>query len=140
MDNRLGAGSAAASVPLSDQVVAMPRHCASDDKHRLSVPRSLSFPPSLTPKDRFIFRTSTMCHFESVSSFFLSPPEARSPSFCLSILTLSSHCVCSLQLSEVDLTFALSLGIRIHSAVLKESVSIDWLGVRALSIKFLFGI
>ena len=133
MDNRLGVGTAAASVPLSDQVVAMPRLCASGDKHRLSVPRSLPFPSSLTPKDRFIFRTSTVCHLESVSSLFLSPPEARThPFFSVSLPSLP------LQLSELDLTFALSLVIRIHSGVLKESVSIDWLGVRELSIKFLF--
>ena len=37
--------------PFSERVAVVPRPRASDDKHLLLVPRSLSFPSSLTPKD-----------------------------------------------------------------------------------------
>lgn len=72
MDNRPGARGAAGSMLLSDQVMAMPRYRAADDKHLLLVPWSLiSF--QLDSKGPIHFR-----HLYNVPllvcRFFLSEP------------------------------------------------------------------
>lgn len=73
MNNRPeGARRAAGSVLLSDQVVVMPRHCASDDKHLLLVPWSLI---SLQLDSKGLIH---LCHLYNVPlgdcRFFLSEP------------------------------------------------------------------
>lgn len=90
---------------------------ASDDKHLLLVPRSLSFPSSLTPKDWFVFSPTTACHFESVGSFFLKP-RGNEP-IIISSYTASFLPTASIFCSSLKGTFASSLVIRLYCAVLK---------------------
>lgn len=135
MDNRPGARRAAGSVLLSDQVMVMPRHGASDDKHLLLVPWSLiSF--QLDAKGPIHLRHLYNMPL-SVCRFFLSEPT-KGNEYIMIFFLVSLHSffplLCSLQFSGVNLTFASPLVIRIHFSVLKELVPVDWLGVRELNI------
>lgn len=138
MDNRPGGSRAAGSV-LSDQVVVMPRHRASDDKHLLLVPWSLiSF--QLDSKGPI-----HLWHLDSVPRgvcmLFLSEPTRGNEDIIIFPL-VSLHAFFPLLLFPAalwgGLTSVSSLVIRIPFVVLKELVSMVWLGVWGVESTFLF--